>query len=153
SFSVEVGRLTASIVGGRHHVITFAVKIRNMSTQPIILGYRDGSNSGTDDLGNRYYYGRAGTADGSVKGIGHVTGRSADPQFVLRSGQSRDVSVSLIRYEAARRPIGTQFSWDAALVELEILPSRQIREVREYAVGVAGLSEGAASLISKLLKP
>lgn len=153
SFSVEVGRLTASIVGGRHHVITFAVKIRNMSTQPIILGYRDGSNSGTDDLGNRYYYGRAGTADGSVKGIGHVTGRSADPQFALRPGQSRDVSVSLIRYEAARRPIGTQFSWDAALVELEILPSRQIREVREYAVGVAGLSEGAASLISKLLKP
>ena len=88
-----------------------------------------------------------------MKGIGYVTSRSADPQFALRPGQSRDVNVSLIRYEAARKAIGTQFSWDAALVELEILPSRQIREVREYAVGVAGLSEGAASLISKLLKP
>ena len=153
SFSVEVGRLTASIVGGRHHVITFTVKIRNLSAQHLILGYKAGSNAGTDDLGNRYYYGRAGTVDGSVKGIGYVTSRSADPQFALRPGQSRDVNVSLIRYEAARRPIGTQFSWDAALLELEILPSRQIREVREFAVGVSGLSEGAASLISKLLKP
>ncbi len=151
SFSVEVNRLTGSIVGGRHHVITFTVKVRNVTAQQLILGYKDGSNTGTDDLGNRYYYGRAGTVDGSVKGIGHVTGRSADPQFALRPGQSRDMSVSLVRYEAARRPIGTQFSWDAALVELEILPSRQIREVREYAVGVSGLSEGAANPITKLL--
>ena len=153
SFSVEVNRLTGSIVGGRHHVITFTVRIRNVSAQQLILGYKHGSNTGTDDLGNRYYYGRAGTVDGSVKGIGYVTSRSADPQFALRPGQSRDVNVSLIRYEAARKPIGTQFSWDVALMELEILPSRQIREVREFAVGVSGLSEGPASLLSKLIKP
>ena len=47
--------------------------------------------------------GVARTHDASVKGIGYVTGRSADPQFVLQPGQTRNATFGLIRYEASRR--------------------------------------------------
>jgi hypothetical protein len=69
--------------------------VRNVSSQPIILAYKATSDGATDNLGNRYYWGTAGTYDMSVTGIGKVEGRNADPQFVLAPGESRTATFSL----------------------------------------------------------
>lgn len=148
-FTAEVTRVTPS-QAGRHHVLTLTVRFRNLTTEPLILGYKNATSGAIDEHGNRYYYGRAGTHDGSVKGMGLVTGRSADPQFALRPGQSRDATVTVVRFNAAG-VIGTAWSFDAVFEQLEILPSNQVRSVREYAVSITDLSVGAAGAAQKLL--
>jgi hypothetical protein len=159
-FTAEVTRVTPT-QGGRHHLVTFNIRIRNVSPEPIILGYRDGSSSTTDNYGNPYYWGRAGTYDGSAKGIGHVNGRQADPQFVLKPGQSREAQFTVIRFQA-RAPLGTVFTYSLALETLEILPPNGVRTLEQYAVSFSDLSatlagsdvvQGAKKLLDALKKP
>jgi hypothetical protein len=142
TFVAEVGQLTAG-VEGRHHVLRSTIRFRNMSSQPIILAYKPSTNGATDDLGNRYYYGRAGTHDNSVQGMGKVEGGGADAQFVLSPGQSRDARVNLIRFEVWNKQLGTSFTEDMGVVLLEPLPSGQIRVGREYAMSFRDLTVGA----------
>jgi hypothetical protein len=52
---------------------------------------------------------------------------------------SRDATFDQIRFNSGRSEIGSTFSYDLILTGLEILPSRQIREVRDYAVEVRDL--------------
>ncbi len=143
-FVAEVTNVTPALAG-RHHTLRIELKIQNRTTQPLILGYKGTSGAATDNLGNRYYWGRAGTYDVSASGIGTVTGRQADPQFVLQPGQSGRASFQLIRYDVGRSEIGTSFTYDLALNELEILPSRQVRNAREFALSFPGLTAGGAS--------
>jgi hypothetical protein len=158
-FTAEVTRLTPS-QAGRHHVVTLTLRFRNVSPEPLILAYKSGSNSAVDNYGNRYYYGRASTVDGSVKGMGMVTSRAANPQFALKPGQSRDATFTLVRFNA-RAPFGESFAYDVAFEQLEILPSNQIRSVREYAVNFTDVStssagaavSGAKKLIDAIRKP
>lgn len=133
-FVAEVVQFTQGMEGNRHHVLRTNVKIRNLSNEPIILAYKATTSGATDNLGNRYYWGRPGTYDGSASGIGKVEGRNADPQFVLSPGESRSATFALIRYEARGKELGTSFSHDLTLSQLEVLPSRQIRVGRDYAV-------------------
>lgn len=134
-FLVEVRSLTPGAGGGRHHGVDVVLRISNITPEPIILGYKSGSSTATDDLGNRYVYGRPSTHDVSFKGIGLIiSGRTADPQFVLRPGQSRDASFSVTRFNSLGKQLGTAWSYEVMLTQLEILPSRQIREVRDYSV-------------------
>jgi hypothetical protein len=142
-FIAEVTSVVPSIVS-RHRMMRVELKIQNRSTQPLILGYKSGSSSMVDDLGNRYYFGRAGTHDMSAQGIGLVTGAQADPQFALRPGESRRAAFNLIRYDSARQPLGASFSYDVALEQLEVLPSSQVRTVREYTVSFPGIGTGSA---------
>jgi hypothetical protein len=141
SFIAEVGQFTAG-VEGRHHVLRSVVRFRNMSAQPIILAYKGGSNGATDNLGNRYYYGRASTHDNSMQGMGIVGGGSADPQFQLAPGQSRDVRVSMIRFEVWNKQLGTSFNEDMTVVMLEPLPGGQIRAGREFPVSFHDITAG-----------
>ncbi|MDB4892934.1 MAG: hypothetical protein JWL61_4789 [Gemmatimonadetes bacterium] len=144
-FVVEVAQFTTSTEGNkRYHVLRTNVKVRNVSSQPIILAYKATSDGATDNLGNRYYWGTAGTYDMSVSGIGKVEGRNADPQFVLAPGESRTATFSLVRRDANGRELGTSWTQDLTLVQLEVLPSRQVRVGREYAVSFKDLSSGAA---------
>jgi hypothetical protein len=142
TFVAEVGQLTAG-VEGRHHVLRSTIRFRNMSSQPIILAYKPSTNGATDNLGNRYYYGRAGTYDNSVQGMGKVERGNADAQFVLSPGQSRDARVSVIRFEVWNKQLGTSFTEDMGVVLLEPLPSGQIRAGREYAMSFRDLTVGA----------
>ena len=142
-FTTEVTNVIPSVVG-RHRTMRMELKVTNRSSQPLVLGYKHASGSITDDLGNRYYWGRPGTHDMSAQGIGTVTGGQADPQFSLAPGQSRRASFELIRYDAARQPLGSAFNYDLALVQLEMLPGNQIRAGREYAVSFPGLTAGGA---------
>jgi hypothetical protein len=133
-FIAEVRSLTPGAPGGRHHGVDVVLRIRNISPQPIILGYKSTTSGATDNLGNRYVFGRPGTHDVSFKGIGLITGLAADPQFVLQPGQSRDAAFGVIRFNSGTRELGTAWSYDVMLTQLEILPSKQIREVRDYPV-------------------
>ncbi|MBK6599568.1 MAG: hypothetical protein IPG25_17475 [Proteobacteria bacterium] len=143
-FVAEVQQLSASSMegGARHQTLTLSIRFRNTGTQPIILAYKPGTSAAIDNLGNRYYYGRASTHDGSVKGIGYVQSGSADPQFALAPGQSRNAQFSVTRFEAARKQLGTSYSYDVVITELEVLPSQQLRTLREDSLSFPNLTAG-----------
>jgi hypothetical protein len=134
-FVAEVDQFAASTEGNRrYHVLHINVKVRNVSTQPLILAYKAKSGAAIDNLGNRYYWGHAGSYDNSASGIGKVEGQNADPQFQLAPGEARTATFALVRYDANGHEIGTSFTHDLTLTQLEVLPSRQIRVARDYAV-------------------
>jgi hypothetical protein len=144
-FVAEVAQFTTSTEGNKkYHVLRTNLKVRNVSSQPIILAYKATTDGATDNLGNRYYWGTAGTYDMSVTGIGKVEGRNADPQFMLAPGESRTATFSLVRRDANGRELGTSWTQDLTLVQLEILPSKQVRVGREYAVSFKDLSSGGS---------
>lgn len=142
-FIAEVAQLSSTAMGSgvRHHSIALNIRFRNVSDRPIILGYKSGSSAGIDNFGNTYYRGRAGTHDTSVKGMGYVDGRSADTQFALAPGQSRNATFNLIRYEA-KPPIGNAWGYDVVVDELEILPGQQVRTVRENSLNFQNITAG-----------
>lgn len=146
TFVAEVTSLSAGIEG-RHHVLRSTIRIRNMSSQPVILGYKGSSSGATDNLGNRYYCCRPGTHDVSSAGIGLVEGAKADPQFLLAPGESREARFSIVRFDGARLEHGTSFSEDVSFVLLEPLPSGQIRVGREFAVSFRDLAPGGSAAL------
>lgn len=145
-FVAQVSQLTADKPGARHHGIRLNVKFRNLSAQPIILAYQSGSSGAVDNLGNRYVYGRPSTHDTSVQGIGYVTGRSADAQFVLNPGETRAATFNVIRFNSGASQVGTAFNYDVVIQQLEILPSQQVRTVRDYSLNFASLSANMPEL-------
>ena len=124
----------------RHHVLALNVRFRNVSNQPIVLAYKSGSSNGTDNLGNQYYYGRAGTHDTSSAGIGLVTSQQADASFALAPGASRDASFKVIRFNSLGSQLGTAWVYDVVIDQLEILPSQQVRVGREFSLHFTGIS-------------
>jgi hypothetical protein len=131
---------------GKHHSITMNIRFTNTSSAPIILGYRSSSSALVDNYGNRYFWGRSGTHDASVQGIGYVTGRSADPQFTLNPGQSRMASFGVTRYNV-NTPIGSTFKYDVVINELEILGAQQqVRSLRDNALTFTNLVAGSVSV-------
>jgi hypothetical protein len=150
AFTAQVVRFTGSRLGNNtgDHMIDVVVRVRNVSAQPIVLAYKATSGSIIDNLGNRYYWGRAGTHDNSATGIGVVTGRSADPQFAIAPGESRDATFRLRRYGTGRNALGTAFAYSLALEQLEVLPGNQIRSLREYSVSFDELAEGSSAAAS-----
>ncbi|MEW5977629.1 MAG: hypothetical protein AB1898_17685 [Acidobacteriota bacterium] len=147
AFSATLVGLTQAMVGVRHHTVRMNISFKNWTDQPLILAYKNASNSMTDNLGNAYYWGRAGTYDNSVQGIGTVIpGRSSDSRFRLAPGQSASATFNMVRYEAGNKPKGTSFTLDTAIVELRILPNGQQTEiVREYSVHLPDMSGGGIS--------
>jgi hypothetical protein len=147
-FIAQVQQVTPSqyTPAGRHHSITMNIRFTNISSAPIILGYHSGSSGLVDNYGNRYFWGRSGTHDTSVQGIGYVTGRSADPQFTLNPGQSRMASFGVTRYNV-NSPIGSTFKYDVVINELEVLGAQQqVRSLRDNALSFTSLVAGSVSV-------
>lgn len=140
-FSAEVVGLTGSIVGGRHHLVKMNVRFRNLTDHPIILAYVTGSSGGVDNLGNAYYWGRAGTHDVSTQGIGLLEGRRADTQFELGPGESRNAMFAVIRYEAARKPIGNSFTYNTTIAELRKLGGTSVESAKQYTLNFPHLPD------------
>jgi hypothetical protein len=136
-FAAEVTHVTMSKVT-YYVVVKLNVKARNLTVQPLLLGWQNGSGSAIDDVGNRY-------AAKTVKGIGLVSANSADPQFALNPGQSRAFTVEYV-FRANRSVVGTSWTAEFVLQQLEILPSRQVRSVREYSVSYQNLTAGNAGV-------
>jgi len=149
-FTAEVVQLTYSPSSGRqrNYLIRMNIKFRNVSNQPLILGYKTGTSSIIDNEGNRFYWGTAGTHDTSATGIGLVEGRNADPQFVLNPGESRSAAFGLFRRPDHNR-IGTSYTYDVVISQLELLPGDQIRTVRDYSLNIPDMtaSSGSGSVV------
>ena len=139
TFVAEVTNVTKSVSGVYHdNVIESKIRFRNLSAERLVLAYVGRSNSMVDDRGNRYSWGRAGGPDGSVSGMGMSFGNKVDPSFALRPGETRDAKFALW-LRPGRAVLGTSYSLDFTLNQLEILPSNQIRVTREYAVSFRDL--------------
>jgi hypothetical protein len=143
TFIAEIMQVAASNMsaGARHHTVTFNIRFRNISDEPIVLAYRASSSAGMDNFGNQYFWGQSGTHDTSVKGIGIIDKRNADTQFVLGPGQSRSATFSVVRYYA-KAPYGTVFGFDTVIDELEILSGSQVRSVRQNSLSFSSLTPG-----------
>jgi len=137
-FTAQIAQLTTSQVRAMHLVRT-NVRFRNLTNQPLILAYTLNSGSMIDNYGNRYIIDSRFAAH--VQGIGQVARNKADPQFVLRPGESRTAVFEYSRY-VGKTAIGTVFTPDLAVEQLEILPSQQIRSTRQYSLSFADLSAG-----------
>jgi hypothetical protein len=127
------------------HLVRFTLKLRNTSDAPLVLAYLASTGSMTDELGNRYVLDHR--VPGRVAGIGVTDRVQADPQFVLRPGEARTIGVEYGR-RVGRTQIGTSFSPDLVLQELEILPSRQIRPARDFSLSFRELGTGMAASVA-----
>lgn len=115
--------------------VSVRVRFRNLTNEPVILAYQQGSASMIDNQGNKYL-------PVSAKGIGTVSRSSADAQFVLRPGETRQATIEY-RLHKAGVILGNAFTPDFVVEQLEILPSRQVRSVRDYAVSFTGVGAGS----------
>ncbi len=140
-FTATLAGFNASVVKGRHHLLKIQLALRNNTAQPLILAYKASTSGAIDDQGNFYGWGRPGTYDTSVQGIGIVSARQADTSFVLRPGETRTASFGVIRFESGPAPQGRTFALDTVVAELRLLPNgTQSETVREHAVHLADLS-------------
>lgn len=112
--------------------VSIRVRFRNLSNQPVILAYQEGSASMIDNQGNKYQ-------PMSISGMGKVSRSSADPQFVLSPGEYRQATV-VYRLHKGGKILGNAFTPDFVISQLEILPSQQVRSVRDYAVSFTGVA-------------
>lgn len=141
-FVAEIARVSESRqthVSYFYHILTFSIRFRNVTNQPLVLAYGAGSAIALDDQGNRY----APTTDGNhVKGMGISRRNSADASFTLRPGETREATFQLRFQARPQHVLGTTYTLDLAVEQLEVLPRNQLRTLREYAVGYRDLPIG-----------
>ena len=135
-FVATVAQANVTKSGG-YQTIRLNVRVRNVADQPLILGFRSASQTASDDTGDRLR-----SNDGGIKGIGLVTGGAADPQFVLRPGQERAFTLDYYKGIYKGTVLGTRWNADFVLQQLEVLPSQQVRTVRDYSVSFQDLAAG-----------
>jgi hypothetical protein len=146
AFIAEVMQVTPTAMakGVRHHAVAFNIRFRNISDQPLILGYQASSSAAVDNFGNAFTWGRPGTYDTSVKGIGVVSARSADTQFSLAPNQARSATFNIVRYNAVP-PIGESWNYNVVIAEVEIQPGQVVKSVRQNSVSFERLAPGMFS--------
>ena len=156
-FVAEITGMTPSFAMNNNlHMLQAKVRFRNLTNQRLILAYVAESAVIVDNYGGRYTILNTAFGDGA-KGIGTVRSNQADPQFALGPGASGDAVFTLSRKRNTDKsdPMGATFSFDLAIAQLELLPSQQIRTVREYAVSLPNLTVsggGARSILDNILK-
>jgi hypothetical protein len=123
------------------HTVSMNIRFRNKTNAPLILGYVVPTGVLIDDLGNRY---TPAGAPNDAKGIGKVQARSADPQFVLRPGESRSATlgqVRVMRGTPTATVIGSSYTFDVSIAELEVIYNgQQVRTVREHTMTFPGFA-------------
>lgn len=151
----DAGPFSVSLVqaipvqSGKDQLVRFSVRVKNHTAQPLTLAYKAGTNAAVDEQGNAFSWGRPGTHDGSVQGIGMIEGARIDPQFQLGPGATRDAQLAVLRSAAGPRPPGKSFTLDTVLVELRGLPGGQWQKVREYAVHLPGAGSTALPTVGQ----
>ncbi|MEO7218115.1 MAG: hypothetical protein ABI026_07970 [Gemmatimonadaceae bacterium] len=146
AFRAVITSMTQSKLAGNgiNGAMAIIVRFQNLTSEPIVLAYTQASSSMVDESGKRWYWGRAGAPDRSISGIGMVTRSSADPQFVLRPGESRDAQFKLLRFGPKNDGPGSSFTYNVSIEQLQVLASQQVRPVRQYAVHFDNVTTGSA---------
>lgn len=145
AFAAEVTRFNESRDRG-YHVLTYTVRFRNLTGEQLVLAHTAGTAVALDDRGNRYAPTRT-----PVRGIGVSQRGSADPSFALRPGEARDATFQVWFYVTRQAVLGTIYTFDLAIEQLEILPRNQLRTAREFAVGFRDLTLPGANPARGLL--
>lgn len=136
--AVDIMQVTASKQGTQHHV-RVTLRARNLEQERVIVAYQTNSGVMLDNYGNRYTV--DSRANERVRGIGQSSKQKADPQFALRPGEARSFTLEYSRH-AGNTAIGTVYSPDFVLEQLDILPSQQIRSMRELNFNFPSLMAG-----------
>jgi hypothetical protein len=152
--AARVERLAAEAVKGNNQGIVVTVALRNLSSAPMILTYKKDTGEMLDELGQRYTVDSRRKTD--VQGIPVSTRSSASSQFTLAPGESRRAQFRYTRFVGKTR-LGNSFTPALALEQYELLPSNQLRLVREVAldfgaVAAGGGPAGGAADVQQLLQ-
>jgi hypothetical protein len=115
-------------------VVRLNLRFRNKTSEPLILAYVARTSVLSDNFGNRFSWGSG--YDNSATGIGKVESNKADPQFVLRPGESRSATFTVFRRRPARNsPDGSGYTYEVTMAQLEVLYNgQQVRTQREHVL-------------------
>jgi hypothetical protein len=134
-FVAEIAQATLSREGNfQDRVVRLNVRFRNKTNEPISLAYVVGTSVLIDNLGRRFTWGSG--HDVSATGIGKVESNKADPQFMLRPGESRAATFTLFRRRPPQSdPDGTGYTYEVTIAQLEVLYNgQQVRTTREHTM-------------------
>jgi hypothetical protein len=134
-FTAQIMQVTLSMAHAGYQALNFNVRFRNVTAQPLVLAYKSGTSVAIDNHGQRY--GQRGA--NFARGIGVSGGGQVNADFVIQPGQTRDASFEVQRY-LGRTLVGTGFTWDVAVDQLELLPANQVRALREYSLNFPDLT-------------
>lgn len=133
-FVAQVAQLTSS-VASYTQTLRIGVRFRNVAAQPVILAYKPNTSVVIDNHGARYRQSREG-----VTGMGVAQGNSVGAEFVLRPGETRNATFEVVATRSANTLIGTGFTFDVAVVEVELLPQSQVRVTNEHSLNFQNLT-------------
>jgi hypothetical protein len=136
-FQANVSQMTMS-QQGYWHIIRMNVQFRNSSNQPLIIAYREGSMVMIDNNGNSYQ--GAGGNPGELQGMGIDRGNQTDSQFVLAPGQTGSAMFSVARARGNDSPIGTGFTYNLTIDELQAQNGAMAIPVRQYNLNFPSLT-------------
>lgn len=146
-FLANVSQMTMSQQGG-WHVIRMNIQFQNTTNQPLIIAYHDGSMIMTDNNGNTYQ--GTGGNPGELQGMGIDRGGQTDPQFVLNPGQTGSAMFSVARGRPANSPIGTGYTYNLTIDELQTQNGATAIAVRSYNLNFPTLAPGTATSLTSL---
>jgi hypothetical protein len=141
-FQANVSQMTMSQEGG-WHVIRMNIQFHNTTNQPLIIAYHDGSMVMVDNNGNTYI--PAGGNPGQLQGMGIDRGNQTDSQFVLGPGQTGSALFSVARGRGPTSPIGTGYSYNFTIDELQLQNGAMAIPVRTYNLNFPTLAPGVSN--------
>src|SRR5579871_712379 len=141
-FQANVSQMTASQEGG-WHIIRMTIQFHNASNQPLVIAYHDGSMVMVDNNGNTYI--PAGGNPGQLQGMGIDRGTQTDSQFQLGPGQTGNALFSVARNRPANSPIGTGYSYNFTIDELQLQNGALAIPVRTYNLNFPTLAPGTSN--------
>src|SRR5215471_5901992 len=142
AFQANVSQMTMSQEGG-WHVIRMNIQFHNTTNQPLTIAYHDGSMVMVDNNGNTYI--PAGGNPGQLQGMGIDRGAQTDSQFQLGPGQTGYALFSVARNRAANSPVGTSYSYNLTIDELQLQNGALAMPVRMYNLNFPSLVAGTSS--------
>jgi hypothetical protein len=142
AFQANVSQMMVS-QEGPWHIIRMSFQFHNSTNQPLVIAYHDGSMVMVDNNGNAYI--PAGGNPGELQGMGIDRGNQTDPQFVLAPGQTGNAMFAVARNRPATSPIGTSYSYNLTIDELQTQNGALAIPVRTYNLNFPTLAPGSTS--------
>lgn len=142
------GPVLAKVVGatpsvrGTYHYMTLRVAIQNLGSEPLIINYKESTGEAIDERGQTYIVDSRDAKH--VQGIPVSTRERASSQFMLGPGETRQAQFVYGRY-TGKVPAGSVLNTSLALEQYELLPSNQLRLVREHALAFGEVRAGGAA--------
>jgi len=141
-FQANVSQMTMSQEGG-WHIVRMNILFHNSTNQPLIVAYHDGSMVMVDNNGNTYI--PAGGNPGQLQGMGIDRGNQTDSQFALAPGQTGNALFSVARGRAPNSPVGTGYTYNLTIDELQPQNGAMAIPVRTYNLNFPSLVPGTSN--------